>query len=65
LTGNLEQLEDAGLIVETLPKAHSEVVRNLSDEEVKVIVAVAARLRKADQDEGLGTKAAYTRFIHF
>jgi hypothetical protein len=65
LAGNLEKLEDARLIAKALPKAHSEVVEALSDEEVRVIVSVAARLRKADQDEGLVREAAFAYFIHF
>jgi hypothetical protein len=65
LAGNLEKLEDAGLIAKALPKAHSEVVEALSDEEMRVIVSVAARLRQADQDEGLVGEAPFACIIHF
>lgn len=65
LAGNLEKLEEAGLIVKALPDAHSKVVAALSEEEVEVIVSVAARLRRADQDEGLDTAAVCPYFIHF
>ena len=60
-----QELEDVKLIVKALPKAHSEVVDALSDEEVRVIVSVGARLRQADQDEGLVGKAVCPYFIHF
>lgn len=65
MAGNLKKLEDAGLIAKALPKAHSEVVKALSDEEVRVILSVADRLRKADQDEGLVEEAAFACIIHF
>jgi hypothetical protein len=66
LAGNLERLEDAGLIVKRpLPEAHSKVVEALSDAEVDVIVSVAARLRKADRDEDLVVTAVCPYFIHF
>ena len=66
MAGNLERLQDAGLIfTKPLPKAHSKVVAALSEDEVDVIVRVAARLRKADEAEGLDTTAVCPYFIHF
>lgn len=61
LAGNLEKLEDAGLIfTRALPKAHREVLEGLSEEEVRVILSVADRLREADQDEGLAARPAWS-----
>jgi hypothetical protein len=66
LAGNLDRLEDAGLILTTaLPQAHREVLEDLSEEEVRVIVSVATRLRQADQDAGLVARAPFTYWISF
>ena len=66
MASNFEKLEDAGLIfTSAVPKAHREVVEALSDEELTVILSVAARLVEADQDEGLVGRPAFTNFMTF
>lgn len=66
VAGSFEKLEDAGLIVAgSVPQAHRDVLDDLSDEEVSVILDVAARLAEADQDEGLVGSPAFTRYFTF
>lgn len=66
MAGSFEKLEDAGLIVAgSVPQAHRDVLDDLSDEEVSVILDVAARLAEADQDEGLVGSPAFTRYFTF
>jgi hypothetical protein len=66
LASNCEILEDAGLaLTSVFPKAHRDVIDNLTDEEMAVILEVAARLAKADQKEGLTGRPAFTTFYTF
>jgi hypothetical protein len=66
LASNFEKLEDRGLILtSTLPKAHRDVLDDLSDEEMRVILDVADRLAEADQKEGLAERPAFTNYFTF
>jgi hypothetical protein len=61
---NLEQLKKAGLIHKTLPKEYKNVVEGLTPLEVDVLVAVARRLKAADECRQPG-EPGYTTFMTF
>jgi hypothetical protein len=49
---NLDRLQDAGLIVGTLPEPYAHVVNGLTPNEVDTIVAIKKRLDAADAWHG-------------
>jgi hypothetical protein len=68
--GNLAKLQDAGLIVGSLPEPYAHVVAGLTPHEVDTLVAIKKRLDAADAWHGAepgkpGALPGFTNFMVF
>jgi hypothetical protein len=65
LASNYDRLKAEGLILDDCPEEHRAVLNDLTEDEMKVILGVKARLAEADASLGAGAKPAFTNCIAF
>jgi hypothetical protein len=65
LGSNYDRLRAEGLIFKDCPEEHRAVLNALTEDEMKVILDVKARLAEADASLGAGAKPEFTNCIAF